>query len=95
MGLTVEGPAGAWRPAGLPDASLDLGVVSTLPALERLVPEWAALCSRAEKHSWSAADRVLLRLDLSLLAQPRSGLRRLPCGLDGILPAPEGSMRPA
>ena len=49
MGLTVQGRAGgAWQAAGLPCASLDLGMLSTLPALERLVPEWAALWSRAE-----------------------------------------------
>ncbi|HEY0205053.1 MAG TPA: GNAT family N-acetyltransferase [Acetobacteraceae bacterium] len=49
MGVTVQNRVdGAWHPARLPDASLALDVLSTLPALERLVPEWVALWSRAE-----------------------------------------------
>ncbi len=46
------------------------------------------------KHAWGATDRALLRLDLPAGAQPRSGLRLLPCGQDGILSTPETSMRP-
>ena len=47
------------------------------------------------KYAWSATNQMLLRLDLPAGAQPRSGLRLLPYGQDGILTTPEDSMRPA
>lgn len=48
MDLTVQGrTSGAWRLATMPGVNLQAGMISTLPALERLVPEWVALWSRA------------------------------------------------